>query len=291
MDIRLFKEKYKYILNNNGISKYDVLELEKIVGTNIITNKLPLYKFTDDISSVNYESAMDILNNTLQEHTNNVENNVKKKYVDNIKSSLNILADYKYNVVGKLKSEIVDILTDPERRYVYNKNNELINVADLTIHDVLSDYPGLATDLGLNALHEEFEDKNESSINYSAHSSFITIPYINFLNYISNINDDTDWSRVEKMINYLKADLAFTSPTTLRIILGINIGGNPNVAEHNIDLLINLGLTTKKDYVDWGHTLRDNDFGWVFEKIYNIEHYSDTEDDIRQSIFEILYKK
>lgn len=144
------------------ISKHDVEELEALIGSNFITDYYPIYKFTNEPSSILFKEAFEKLTSKLSDFnlggkTLNLDDVLKEGY--------ELLKDID-NLIDVLKTldftETLELLTDERRRYVYNSDNNLVDLRDLPLIEAIKTYNQFANSLLKEKTIESFRDKLDS---------------------------------------------------------------------------------------------------------------------------------
>lgn len=129
------------------ISKHDVEELESLIGSNFITDYYPIYKFTNEPSSILFKEAFEKLTSKLSDFnlggkTLNLDDILREGY--------ELLKDID-NLIDFLKTldftETLELLTDERRRYVYNSDNNLVDLRDLPLIEAIKTYNQFANSL------------------------------------------------------------------------------------------------------------------------------------------------
>lgn len=142
------RNRFENLKRTRLINRWQVEEIEKLFGENIITSKIPLNNFTEDVSYVNYEEVLEILSSRISSFPKadayDFDYILKQSYAT--KSAIKFIR----NILSAIDTDyIVNYLKDESKSYVINKKysdsdpNEpnIIDIRNLELETAFKAYP------------------------------------------------------------------------------------------------------------------------------------------------------
>ena len=164
------------LTNRQVINKNIVVNIESALESNLITSQIPLTKFTDSETKVNFEDAKTILDLTVPQHLG-LDKELLLKTARKLKEGhygyISLYNLLQYNNISS--NYFLRFLIEPNYEKIYDDKNNLVKVKDLTISE------------------------------YFLHSTFISSFLNNFIEYlITTTKDDKVAESNARVIDELK---------------------------------------------------------------------------------------